>query len=206
MDIGDSATQSPRLERACRNGAGGSPARSGPARLALSAVAAALWILLSPPSAPAADGAQVLDCIKRVGGSSWASQATRELVAAVACRGIGGSGAGLDGSDFDRKVEIVRDCIEKVVFQSKAAGEDAELIAAAACVGTESAEETAACVDQVARKFQHVTGAAAEALAAQACARGNPAEETADCVAHVAFRLSASGAASEFQAVNACGR
>jgi hypothetical protein len=165
---------------------------------------AAALLLAVAPGALAADGTQVLDCIKRVGSASWASAATRELIAAVACKGA--ADAPIDTADFDRRVQVVRDCFEKVVAQSRASGLDAELIAATACVGAVDAEETATCVEKVSRKLQHATGAVAELLAAQACARGNPAEQTADCVGDVAFRLTASGTTSEVLAATACGR
>ena len=173
-------------------------------RILLGALAAALPLLPAPRTARAADGAQVLECIQRVSRGSWASRGARDLIAAVACKGVGDRGVG--GPDFDRSVEVLRDCFEKVVFQSKVTGTDSELIAATACVGAVDAKETVDCVTTVARKFPNATGATAETLAAMACSRGNPAEGTADCVGHVAFRSSVSGIAADVLAAIACGR
>ena len=173
-------------------------------RILLGALAAALPLLPAPGIARAADGAQVLDCIQRVSRASWASRGARELIAAVACKGVGDRSVG--GPDFDHSVEVLRDCFEKVVFQSKVTGTDSELIAATACVGSVDAKETADCVANVTRKFPNATGATAETLAAMACSRGNPAEGTADCVGHVAFRSSVSGIGADVLAAIACGR
>ena len=186
----------------CCKAAGRSTSASLPTatrRILLGALAAALPLLPAPRTAWAADGAQVLDCIQRVSRASWASSGARELIAAVACKGVG-------SPDFDRSVVVLRDCFEKVVFQSKATGTDSELIAATACAGSVDAKETADCVTTVARKFTNATGATAETLAAMACSRGNPAEGTADCVGHVAFRSSASGIGADVLAAIACGR
>ena len=166
-------------------------------------VVAALLAVAIPAMAQAADGVQVLDCIKKVSRESWAGSQSREAIAAVACRGIGDTGVG--GKDFEQKVKVLRECFDKVSFRSKAKGTEAEAIAASACVGVTNAEETAACVDKVSRKFRHTEDAAAESLAALACARGNPAQETAACVDKVSFHLDASGGLADKLAAIACG-
>jgi len=165
---------------------------------------AALLALTIPGMAQASDGGQVLNCIKQVSRESWAGPQSREAIAAVACRGIGDTGVG--SKEFEQKVKVLRECFDKVSFRSKAKGTEAEAIAASACIGVINAEETAACVDKVSRKFRHTEDAAAESLAALACARGNPAQETAACVDKVSFHLDASGGLADRLAAIACGR
>ena len=167
-------------------------------------LAAVLLALAVPVTAQAADGGQVLDCIKKVSRESWAGSQAREAIAAVACRGIGDSGVG--GKEFEQQVKVLRECFDKVSFRSRAKGTEAEAIAATACVGATNAEETAACVDKVSREFRHTEDAAAESLAALACARGNRAQETAACVDKVGFHLDASGSLADRLAAIACGR
>ena len=171
---------------------------------AASLAALAVLAMIVPATAQAADGVQVLDCIKKVSRESWAGSQAREAIAAVACRGIGDSGVG--GKEFEQQVKVLRECFDKVSFRSRAKGTEAEAIAASACVGATNAEETAACVDKVSRKFRHAEDTAAESLAALACARGNPAQETAVCVDKVSFHLDASGALADTLAATACGR
>jgi hypothetical protein len=167
-------------------------------------LAAALLALIIPAVALAADGGQVLECIDKVSRESWAGSQSRETIAAVACRGIGETGA--DSKEFEQKVKVLRECFDKVSFRSQAKGTEAETIAASACTGVINAAETAACMDKVSRKFRYVKDTAAESLAARACARGNPAQETAVCVDKVSFRLDASGALADTLAAIACGR
>jgi len=165
---------------------------------------AAVLALAIPAMAQAADGVQVLDCIKKVSRESWAGSQSREAIAAVACRGIGGTGVG--SKEFEQKVKVLRECFDKVSFRSKAKGTEAETVAASACTGVINAEETAACMDKVSRKFRYAIDTAAESLAALACARGNPAQETAACVDKVSFNLDASGALADTLSAIACGR
>ena len=180
----------------------GSP--KGVARYAGGRLAAALLTLTIPVVAGAADSGQVLDCIKQVSKESWAGSQSREVIAAVACRGIGDTAVG--SKEFEQKVKVLRECFDKVSFRSKAKGTEAEAIAASACIGVIDAEETAACMDKVSRKFRHADDTAAESLAALACARGNPAQETAVCVDKVGFHLDSSGALADTLAAIACGR
>ena len=180
----------------------GSP--KGVARRKVGRLAAVLLSLTISSVALAADGGQVLDCIQQVSKESGAESQSREAVAAVACRGIGGTAVG--SKEFEQKMKVLRECFDKVSFRSKAKGTEAEIIAANACIGVINAEETSACVDLVSQKFRHTEGTAAETLAALACARGNPAKETAVCVDKVSFHLDASGALADTLAATACGR
>ena len=167
-------------------------------------LAAVLLMLTIPAVALAADSGQVLECIDKVSRESWAGSQSREIIAAVACRGI--SQAGVDSKEFEQQVKVLRECFDKVSFRSRAKGTEAETIAASACTGVIDAAETAACMDKVSRKFRSVRDIDAESLAAVACARGNPAQETAVCVDKVGFRLDASGALADTLAAIACGR
>ena len=128
----------------------GSP--KGVARRAGGRLAAALLALTIPVVALAADSGQVLDCITQVSKESWAGSQSREVIAAVACRGIGDTTVG--SKEFEQKVKVLRECFDKVSFHSKAKGTEAETIAASACIGVINAEETAACMDKVSRKFR----------------------------------------------------
>ena len=145
---------------------------------------AALLALAIPAIAEAADGGQVLDCIKKVSRESWGQvrdRARDHRRCRLYRRGIGDIGVG--GKEFEEKVKVLRECFDKVSqFLSKAKGTEAEAIAASACVGVTNADDPAACMDKVSRKFRHAEDIAAESLAAIACARGNPAQETAVCV------------------------
>ena len=176
----------------------------GVARLLGCRLAAVLLSLSIPAVALAADGGQVLDCIQQVSKESWTGSQSREVIAAVACRGSGGTAVG--SKEFEQKMKVLRECFDKVAFRLKAKGIEAETIAANACIGVINAEETSACVDLVSQKFRHTEGTAAETLAALACARGNPAQETAACVDKVSFHLDASGGLADRLAAIACGR
>jgi hypothetical protein len=167
-------------------------------------LAAVLLALAIPAAAQAADSGQVLNCIKQVSRESWAGSQSREVIAAVACRGLGDTGVG--SKEFEQKVKVLRECFDKVSFRSRAKGTEAEIIAASACVGVINPKETADCMDRVSRKFRHADDTAAESLASLACARGNPAQETAVCVDKVSFHLDASGALADTLAAIACGR
>jgi len=163
--------------------------------------AVALLVLALPVAAGAADGKQVMECIKRAESTGMASMDNRELIAAVACKGTDGASAG-----FARALEVNRECFKKVTFQVQARGTEAEIIAASACSGAIDAAQTAKCMDLVARQFRSAKDTDAERLAAMACARGNAASETAECVGYVSFRVSTSGVSSDVLAAIACGK
>jgi len=184
--------------------AGRSGSGRGDSRYLRIVIAAAMLVLAVPAAVRSAEGKKVLSCIQTVSKASWGDFQTRELLGAIACQGIRDVDAG--SREFQERVAVLGDCVKKVSWGLSAKGTEAEFIAANACVGATSADQTAACMDQVERSFRHAKDALAESLAATVCSRGNPAEETAACVRTVAFRLSADGTLADTMAAIACGR
>lgn len=183
-------------------------------------------LLLAPAAVGAADGKEVMECIKQVRKTvTWGNSEYKEIVAAVACKGasvpieepvpppslryIGvkrAPGETKRELQLEEKARLVADCMEEVTFAVKATGQEAQRIAATACVGAMDAEETALCIVEVSKAMRFARDLNAEAIAAEACARGNPAYETAACVSYVSFRLDIGGEAGDALASVACGR
>jgi hypothetical protein len=177
----------------------------------------ALFVLLFPLPALAAESSQVLECIKQVERATFTGRVAREVIAAVACQGVG-DGADQEasvesadvsaGSDdtLEQRIDIINECIKEVSRALRDSGDLEEITAASACVGAVDPEETAKCVKKVRGVYRDASDSFAEDLAVQACARGNPAEKTAECIRDVSFHLSSPDLISEILATYACSR